>query len=348
MTAEFYDLKLSGIIQETDDTRSFVFEPPAPLRERFAYAAGQFLTFEVPFDGVPLRRCYSLASAPETERELKVTVKRVEGGRVSNWLNDALVVGASLRVQPPEGRFVLRPGENERPLLFFAAGSGITPVISLMKSALVATARRVRLVYANREARSVIFRDELSALVEAFPGRVEVIHHLDTDGGFLTPAAAARHVVGFEAADVYNCGPGPFMDMVERALDELGIAPERRHFERFVSPTDPDRRAPASRPEPQDGAPASFTMTYEGKKHLIPYKPGLTLLEAAEAAGQKPPSSCEDGYCGCCMAMLRSGKVSMRSREALSDEDIARGWVLACQARPIRDEPLELDFDASY
>ncbi len=350
MAADFYELKLSGIIQETHDTRSFLFDIPEPLRARFAYEAGQFLTFEVPFQGMQLRRCYSLASAPETDAWLKVTVKRVDCGRISNWFNDELVVGSTIRVQPPEGRFVLHAKEKERPLALFGGGSGITPVISLMKAALATTARKVRLVYANRDAQSIIFRDELALLVKSHPGRAEVVHHLDTDGGFLTPAGVVRHLAGFEGADFYTCGPGPFMDTVEKALDELRIAPERRHFERFVSPTDPDRKAPepAAPAQAAGGAPASFTMTFEGKKHLIPYKPGLTLLQAAEAAGTKPPSSCEDGYCGCCMAMLRSGKVAMRSREALSDQDIARGWVLACQARPTSDEPLDLDFDATY
>ncbi len=350
MAAEFYDLKVSGIIQETPDARSFLFEIPAPLRDRFVYEAGQFLTFEVPFLGMQLRRCYSLASAPETDGWHKVTVKRVEGGRISNWFNDELVVGSTIRVQPPEGRFVLHANEKERPLALFGGGSGITPVIALMKAALATTARKVRLVYANRDAQSIIFRDELALLVRANPGRAEVVHHLDSAGGFLTPSAVVQHLRGFESADFYTCGPGPFMDTVEKALDELRVAPERRHFERFVSPTDPDRKAPEpAAPAPSaGGVPATFTMSFEGKTHVIPYKPGLTLLQSCEAAGQKPPSSCEDGYCGCCMAMLKSGKVTMRSREALSDQDIARGWVLPCQARPASDEPLSLDFDATY
>jgi 3-ketosteroid 9alpha-monooxygenase subunit B len=350
MAAEFYDLKLSGIIQETPDARSFVFEVPEALRERFAYRAGQFLTFEIPWNGMQLRRCYSLASAPETDSWHKVTVKRVDGGRISNWFNDQLQVGSTVRVQPPEGRFVLREKEQERPLLLFGGGSGITPVISLAKSALVSTARKVKLVYANRDRQSIIFRDELTLLFKSFPERFEVVHHLDSDRGFLTKDGIRSQIGGYEAADVYTCGPTPFMDAVEAALDEVRVPVEHRHFERFVSPVDPDRRtdeAPAPTPSASE-VPASFTMTFEGKTHQIPYKPGLTLLQACEAAGHKPPSSCEDGYCGCCMAMMRSGKVAMKSREALSDHDIERGWVLACQSRPTSSEELALDFDATY
>jgi 3-ketosteroid 9alpha-monooxygenase subunit B len=350
MAAEFYELKLSGIIQETHDTRSFLFEIPEPLRDRFAYRAGQFLTFEIPWSGMQLRRCYSLASAPETDGWHKVTVKRVPDGRISNWFNEELSVGSVIRVQPPEGRFVLKEKEKERPIALFGGGSGITPVISLLKSALVTTPRRVKLVYANRDERSVIFRDELALLCRAFPGRLEVEHHLDSERSFMTADDVKRHAAGFEHADFYTCGPAPFMDTVEAGLEALGVPPEHRHFERFVSPTDPDRKGDEPPPTVQAAGdvPATFTITFEGKTHEIPYKPGLTLLQAAEAAGHKPPSSCEDGYCGCCMAMMRKGQVEMRSREALSDQDIERGWVLACQARPTSDEQLVLDFDATY
>ncbi len=350
MAAEFYELKLSGIIQETHDTRSFLFEIPAELREHFAYSAGQFLTFEIPWGGMQLRRCYSLASAPETDGWHTVTVKRVTDGRVSNWFNDELAVGSLVRVQPPEGRFVLKAKEKERPIVLFGGGSGITPVISLMKSALVTTPRRVKLVYANRDARSIIFRDELALLEKAFPGRVAVVHHLDSERSFMTKDDVGHHVADYASADFYTCGPAPFMDTVEAGLEVLGVPHEHRHFERFVSPTDPDRKADEPPPAAQAAGdvPATFTMTFEGKTHEIPYKPGLTLLQAAEAAGHKPPSSCEDGYCGCCMAMLRSGQVEMRSHEALSPQDIKRGWILACQARPTSGEQLVLDFDATY
>jgi 3-ketosteroid 9alpha-monooxygenase subunit B len=330
-----------------------VFEIPAPLREAFRYKAGQFLTFEVPFEGMQLRRCYSLASSPDTDAWHKVTVKRVDEGRISNWFNDNLVVGSKILVQPPEGRFVLKADAGERALTLFGGGSGITPVISLMKSALATTQRDVLLVYANRDARSVIFQEELDLLERRYPGRAKVVHHLDSSGGFMTAARVQELIRGREQSDFYVCGPGPFMDTVEAGFSAAGVAGERTHFERFVSPTDPDRKeaAPASvggAPVAAGDAPSSFTMQLDGAKIDVPYVAGLTLLKAAEQAGHRPPSSCEDGYCGCCMARLTSGKVSMDSREALTDDDLERGWVLACQAKPTGPEPLEIDFDAQY
>ncbi len=350
MAADFHELLVSGILQETHDTRSFVFEIPAPLREAFRYKAGQFLTFEVPFQGMQLRRCYSLASSPDTDAWHKVTVKRVDGGRISNWFNDQLVVGSKILVQPPEGRFVLKPEGNDRPLTLFGGGSGITPVISLMKSALITTGRNVLLVYANRDARSVIFKEELDLLERRYPGRAKVVHHLDAEGGFMTAAKVSALIAGRQNSDFYVCGPGPFMDTVEAGFEAAGIPREHTHFERFVSPTDPDRReaTPEAAPVAAGDTPASFTMKLDGTRIDVPYVAGLTLLKAAEAAGHRPPSSCEDGYCGCCMARMVSGKVAMKSHEALTDDDLKRGWVLACQARPTSAEPLELDFDAQY
>jgi 3-ketosteroid 9alpha-monooxygenase subunit B len=350
MAADFQDLLVSGIVQETHDTRSFMFEIPAPLREAFRYTAGQFLTFEVPFEGMQLRRCYSLASSPEADAWHKVTVKRVDGGRISNWFNDQLVVGSKIRVQPPEGRFVLHAEGSDRPLTLFGGGSGITPVISLMKSALLTTSRDVLLVYANRDARSVIFQEELDLLERRYPGRAKVVHHLDAEGGFMTAAKVSGLIAERKGSDFYVCGPGPFMDTVEAGFEAAGIAREQTHFERFVSPTDPDRReaTPDAPPMAAGDAPASFTMKLDNARIDVPYVPGETLLKSAEAAGHRPPSSCEDGYCGCCMARLVSGKVTMKSREALTDDDLERGWVLACQARPASSEPIEIDFDAQY
>ena len=137
---------------------------------------------------------------------------------------------------------------------------------------------------------------------------------------------------------------------MEAGFEASGIARDQTHFERFVSPTDPDRRAPSEEPAPvaASDVPATFSMKLDGARVDVPYVPGLTLLKSAEAVGHRPPSSCEDGYCGCCMARLVSGKVSMKSREALTDDDLSRGWVLACQAVPSSNEPLEVDFDAQY
>jgi len=167
----YHQLRIAKIVQETPDARSFVLEVPADLADKFRYRAGQFLTFKVPHDAGHFNRCYSLSSAPETDgHHLKVTVKRVEGGKGSNWFNDALKEGGALHVMPPAGRFVLK--NSTAPLLLFGGGSGITPMMSLIKSALKSGVRKIRLFYANRDKPSIIFDNELLQLIASSSGRL--------------------------------------------------------------------------------------------------------------------------------------------------------------------------------
>ncbi len=345
----FHSLRIADVVQETADARSFEFEVPPEIEPLFRYLPGQFLTFEVPWQQMRLHRCYSLSSAPECDPRPKVTVKRVERGRVSNWFNDELAPGRSIDVKPPEGLFVLRPDAAERPLVMFGGGSGITPIVSLIKSALTSTRRSVKLVYANRDRDSIIFRDELEKWRARFPERLAIRHHLDAEQGFLHAANVKDAFAGLEHADFYICGPGPFMDIVEAALEERRVGGGHVFIERFVSPTDPDRvtAEPAASAGPAAGA-TQFTCTLDKRRYQVPVRPGESLLAAARRAGLEPSFSCEEGYCGSCMAQLRSGKVKMRVHDALTAKDLAKGWVLACQARLEGDEPVEIDFDARY
>ncbi|MBT8467296.1 MAG: 3-ketosteroid-9-alpha-hydroxylase, partial [Deltaproteobacteria bacterium] len=242
MPADFYELQVSGIIQETHDTRSFVFAVPASLREEFRYRAGQFLTFEVPWNGLQLRRCYSLSSAPETDAWPKVTVKRVDDGRISNWFNDNLHVGDTILVQPPEGRFLIRSDEGDHGIFLFGGGSGVTPVLSILKSALRTTERRVKLIYANRDERSIIFKDEIDLWLAEFPNRLEVVHHLDSTSGFMSVEEIRAQIREWEDAEFFVCGPTGYMDPVEEAFKASNIDPGQTKFERFISPIDPDRK----------------------------------------------------------------------------------------------------------
>ncbi|HTO54158.1 MAG TPA: ferredoxin--NADP reductase [Myxococcota bacterium] len=345
----FHSLRIADVVQETHDARSFSFEVPPALAELFRYAPGQFLTFEVPFEGMRLHRCYSLCSAPECDSLPKVTVKRVERGRVSNWFNDTLARGHALDVKPPEGLFTLRREEAERPIVMFGGGSGITPLFSLIKSALTSTRRALKLVYANRDRSSIIFEKELEAWRARFPERLTVHHHLDAERGFMHAANVKDAFAGLEYADFYICGPGPYMDVVEAALEERRVGGGHVFIERFVSPTDPDR-APADdaeAPAPRS-AVTQFKCTLDKRSYDIPVKPNESLLAAARRAGLEPSFSCEEGYCGSCMAQLRSGKVQMRVHDALTAKDLAKGWILACQARLEGEEPVEIDFDARY
>jgi 3-ketosteroid 9alpha-monooxygenase subunit B len=333
-----HELRIARIVQETADARSFALDVPAALRHRFTYHAGQFLTFAVPWPGTTLGRCYSLSSAPACDADLVFTVKRVADGRVSNWMNDSLEVGSIVRVLPPAGRFVLDPA-SQRPLVLWGGGSGITPLFSLAKAALATTLREVRLVYANRDADSIIFRDALAALVDRHGARLAVHHHLDAERGFLDAAGVRTHLGGASGADHYLCGPAPFMDLVGVALAAASLPSAQIHVERFASP--PDGEEPSEAIDPATAAreaqAATITVHLDGATHEIPCAPGKSILRAARDAGLLPPFACEDGYCGSCIARLVTGTVEMRSSLALEDSERAEGWILTCQAKPTSD-----------
>jgi 3-ketosteroid 9alpha-monooxygenase subunit B len=329
----YHALRVAKVVQETADARSFVLEVPPELRDAFAYQAGQFLTFRLPVGDRRLVRCYSLASAPGVDREWKVTVKRVAGGRVSNWMHDAVREGDRLEVMRPAGRFLL--SGRAAGLTLFAGGSGITPVVSLAKAALAATGRRVRLFYANRDAASVIFRAELDTLAAREPGRFEVVHRLDVEHGF-ADAATVRDFLGAELDDDFAvCGPAPFMDVVERTLLALGVHPERVAIERFEYAADGSPRDAATiELAAGEVAPEQLRVRLDEREHDVPYRVGDTVVEALRRAGLEPPTSCEEGYCGCCMAHLREGAGRMKANLVLDERQLSEGWVLTCQLVP--------------
>jgi 3-ketosteroid 9alpha-monooxygenase subunit B len=333
-TASCHGLRVARIIQETRDARSIVFEVPDALRESFRYRAGQFLTFKIPMGGVVLTRSYSLSSSPDCDSEHKVTIKRVEDGRVSNWMNDHVREGDVLPVTPPAGLFVL--DDSEAPVVLFSGGSGITPCISLIKTTLATTRRRVRLVYANRDESSIIFRAELDALAAAHPERLEIVHSLDDRDGLLDRSGVTRLAGSGKDAQFYLCGPGAFMATVEATLEDLGLHRDRIHMEIFSSPPDPGLEAsgelPADVPAPA-GVPEAITVLLDGSTHEVAYQEGESVLHAARRGGLDPPFSCEEGYCSCCMAKLIEGEVRMTANDCLTPELLEEGWVLTCQSR---------------
>ncbi len=332
----FHPLRVKRIVQETHDTRSFVFDVPADLAVSFAYEAGQFCTFRVRFGDEDLMRCYSMSSSPHTDSELTTTVKRVAGGRVSNWMLDDVAEGDVLSLTRPAGVFTLSPGTA--PIVAFAGGSGITPVFSVIKSALATTERRVRLLYANRDADSVIFRAELDALQKAHPDRLAVVHHLDTEHGFVHSNGVAEFVGAALDADLYVCGPGPFMDVVEDALAQANVPSEQVFIERFAfagaaARLDQPPASPANDTS-VDATPETVVIELDGRRQEVHYQPGETFLETARRAGLKAPFSCEAGSSATCMARLDEGTARMRVNNALTPDEIAEGWVLTCQGLP--------------
>jgi 3-ketosteroid 9alpha-monooxygenase subunit B len=261
-----------------------------------------------------------------------VTVKRVGDGRISNWMNDRVEAGTLLLVAPPAGSFVL--DDTDRKIILFAGGSGITPVISIIKSALATSQRAMKLFYANRDESSVIFKAELDELARVHPDRFEIVYCHDDVDGFLDLESAKRHVGSDVGSEFYLCGPGPFMAIAEEALRELHVAHDLVHVERFVSPHDPGSHV--EEPAPGVGgdyASDAITVVLDGETTEVPYKNGERILGAVRAAGFDAPFSCEEGYCSCCMAKLTAGEVKMDVNDCLSKSLLKEGWVLTCQAR---------------
>ncbi|HEY9305029.1 MAG TPA: ferredoxin--NADP reductase, partial [Mycobacterium sp.] len=320
----FQQATVTRIVKETADTRTFVL---APHEQPFTYRAGQFCTFRVTVDGEELYRSYSMSSAPETDSELMTTVKRVAGGRVSNWMVDNVVEGDELTMTRAAGTFVLSP--TSVPLLGFAGGSGVTPILSLAKSALATTDRAVRILCADRDRASVIFEAVWDELVERYPGRLTLERHIDAEQGLVQSDAVAKFVGSDTDGECYVCGPEGFMAVVRSALP----ATARVLVEDFDASPPVKTPAPAT-PDSAEGAGGTITIHLERKKAAVPRAAGETLLESARRAGLAPPFSCEAGNCGTCMARLTEGSATMRVNDALEDDEVADGYVLTCQAVP--------------
>ena len=299
----FQHATVSRIIKETADTRTYVL---APDEKPFPYRAGQFCTFKVHVDGEDLYRSYSMSSAPDTDTELATTVKRVPGGKVSNWMLDNLVEGDEVTITRAAGTFCLTA--RSVPLLGFSGGSGVTPILSLVKSALATTDREVRLLCADHDRPSVIFDAVLDDLVARYPDRLSVVRHLDDERGLLDPAAVVDFVGADTGADCYVCGPEGFMSVVRSALP----GPGKVFIEDFDAAPQPTHRR-ACRPSEAGETGGTITIHLDRKKVEVPRRANETLLESARRAGLSPPFSCEAGNCGTCMARLTEGSATMRS-----------------------------------
>ena len=318
----FQRATVSRVVPETADARTFVL---APHDGPFTYQAGQFCTFRVSVNGKNLLRSYSMSSAPEVDPEFMTTVKRVPGGAVSNWLIDNVAEGDEVELTAPAGFFCLRPDDG--PLLGFSGGSGITPILSLAKSALASTDRTIRLLCADRDRSAAIFTTVLADLAGRYPGRLSVARHYDDESGFLDAAAILDFVGADGDADSYVCGPEPFMDLVSSALP----GPGRIFSERFGGG---GGGAPAPPPAPLSTVEGKVTIILGGKRVALPRRARETLLESARRGGLAPPFSCEAGNCATCMAKLVEGTVAMRVNDVLTEEDLADGYVLTCQGVP--------------
>ncbi|MDO3649484.1 ferredoxin--NADP reductase [Nocardia mangyaensis] len=327
-------LRVSAVIEETADARSLVFDLPDD--DRFTYRPGQFLTLRIP--GGPtgaVARCYSLASSPDTGEPPKVTVKRTVGGYGSNWLCDNIAVGDTVDVLPPLGTFT--PASLDTDLLLWAAGSGITPVMSILRSALVRAQGRVVLYYANRDQESVIFADELRELADRHPDRLTVTHWLESLQGLPTGARLAEFAAPYREYESFVCGPGPFMTAVTTALAGAGWPRDRVTTEVFTSLSGDPFAAPEPIAAAESADAARVEVELDGEVHTLAWPRSRTLVDVLLADGIDVPYSCREGECGSCACTVVDGEVGMDNTGVLDQEDIDAGYTLACQARPRTD-----------
>ncbi|MFE3190390.1 2Fe-2S iron-sulfur cluster-binding protein [Nocardia sp. NPDC059240] len=330
--------RIVRVVRETADAVSLEFAPDAAHAARFTYRPGQFLTLRIPSELTgSVSRCYSLSSAPHEGGPLKVTVKRTVDGYGSNWLCDNAAEGLSLDVLPPAGIFT--PDSLDTDLLLFAGGSGITPVLSILKSVLAQGSGHCTLIYANQHENSVIFAAELAELAAAHPDRLLVLHWLQSVQGLPSVAALAALARPWAGREVFVCGPGPFMDAVAAAMTELGADRKRVHIEKFVSLSgNPFETDTVAAEVVDDGDAAIARVELDGENHELRWPRQQTLLDTMLAKGLDAPYSCKEGACSACVCRVVTGEVSMRRNEILEEADIADGYVLACQAVPVTDD----------
>jgi 3-ketosteroid 9alpha-monooxygenase subunit B len=332
-------VRVAEVVVETDDARSIVFDAAVD----FAYRPGQFLTLRIPSDRTgSVARCYSLSSSPHTDGRLQVTVKRTADGYGSNWICDEVSAGTELECLPPAGVFTPRSLDDD--LLLFAAGSGITPVISIVKSALAEGTGRVTLVYANRDEQSVIFAAVLAELVARHPERFAVVHWLESVQGLPTAAALATLVRPYRGREAFVCGPKPFMSAVREALSTLDVPRSRVHLERFQSlGANPFERAEVV-VEDAGAKLSTVEVSLDGETRRLDWPAGTKLLDLLLDNGVDAPYSCREGACSACACRLVSGEVKMLNNDVLEEEDIAEGIVLACQSVPVTDS-VEISYE---
>lgn len=327
----FYPLVVSNIADETSHAKSFTFKLNDKYRRLFQFKAGQFLTLRLPWENGFIDRSYSLSASPD-EQQLTITVKRVKAGKASNLLNDNISIGDIVDIAEPSGRFIAT--HNARPLMLFAAGSGITPIMSIIKHTLSTTESKVTLLYANANQQQIIFGQQLRELSEQYSDRFHYQPHLSNEKGRVNETTINHLIAQQHDQDFFICGPGPFMDLIENTLHKLGITDHSIFIERFVSGTD----SSTDNNTEIDSNISSFKALLDGEKHTVPYLAGKTLLESMLAHDLKPAYFCQKARCGMCTVTKVAGEVIMRNSEILSDTDKKNNKILLCQSLPLDSE----------
>jgi ring-1,2-phenylacetyl-CoA epoxidase subunit PaaE len=345
--SQFYPLKIKEVIRETPEAVSLSFEIPSNLKETFKYKAGQYITLRTNLEGKEVRRAYSLCSAPGTE-EFKVTVKEVEGGKFSVLANNILKAGDILEVHPPEGKFIFEPASRSNTYAAFAAGSGITPVLSIIKTVLSQEPEsNFILVYGNKSTENTIFYKELLELQAKFPERlfIEFIYSRTREenaqfGRIETSTVNYVLKNKFKDSNIetfYLCGPEEMITNVKTILLENGVKDENILFELF---TTEDTGAVETGVEGQ----VEVTITVDDEETTFTMDSEDTVLDAALEHDLDVPYSCQGGICSSCIARITEGKAEMRKNQILTDSEIAEGLILTCQAQALTPS-LKVDYD---
>jgi len=361
MSALFHPLRVRAIEPDTDEAVIVSFDVPPDLQSVFSFNQGQYLTLRTEVDGEDLRRSYSICAGID-DGELRVGVRKVAGGRFSNWINQRLKPGDAVQVMPPQGRFfVPLDPDSQRHYLGVAGGSGITPILSIMKTVLGREPHaRFTLIYANRAPKSTMFKEEIEDLKNRHMARL-VLHHVFSGEATELPLHAGvmdrsklgefmgRLVDPASIDHAFVCGPYQMNDEAEAALLAAGVPEERIHIERFgVAPNAPDGQAAGAvehESKPGDAERARIVIVRDGLKREFDFqKDDPSILDAASSAGLEVPFSCTSGVCGTCRAKLVEGQVRMTRNFALDKADLAAGFVLTCQSHPLT-ERVVLSFD---
>ncbi|MGE3476343.1 MAG: 1,2-phenylacetyl-CoA epoxidase subunit PaaE [Rhodospirillaceae bacterium] len=358
MSVGFHQLKIADVRRETSDAVSILFQIPEELREKFQFRPGQHLTLKVDIDGEEVRRNYSVCVAPH-ENELRIAVKEVPQGRFSSWANREIKAGHVIDAMPPHGSFTwtFEKGKKRRYLLM-SGGSGITPILSLLKTGLREEPdSEFVLFYGNRASHTIMFLEELANLKDRYMSRFELYHFLDEEEGEVElfngrldlPKAteALNLLVGARPIDaVFICGPGPMMTAAEEAVKKHGIPAEKVMIERFTVDGLP---APAQDPSiaalEKKAQGSKVQVRIDGRLRTLAYDAAKgSILENARSAGLPAPFACKAGVCATCKAKVVEGEVQMKTNYGLAPEDLAQGFVLTCQAFPVSDKVV-LDYD---
>ncbi len=350
----FHPLRIADIRAETPDCLSVAFTVPVPLRAAYSFSPGQYLTFRTVLDGEELRRSYSICSGLD-DNELRVAIRLLENGAFSHWVHHHLRPGDALDVMTPDGRFgvPIEPGAT-RLMVGFAAGSGITPVMSILKTVLSRESGQFLLFYGNRTVGSIIFREALEDLKDRYLSRLSVFHVLSREqqdipalNGRLDAgrvAALMQTMVPRPIAHAFVCGPQPMIEGLEKVLLDAGLSRGQVHVERFtpgLGGRSPDPMAKVA----ALAAAAEATVVFEGTRTSFPVASGEAIIDAGLRAGLNLPYSCKGGMCCTCRARLLEGRVEMAVNYSLEPWETEAGYVLTCQSHPVTPRVV-IDYDA--